>query len=190
MCVGALIGGGIDLTVQLVTNGGDLHKVNWMEVGVSAAVGATGVGLGGVIANVTKSVVVNVGLNALASAAVSYTGAEIQNAAQDALTPGQFEHTDPMRAAATGAMTGGVGAAVGEAAKAGTTALVAARYDRLTLAEKLFINSSAIIRDANAKSIYDRMYGLGGIISTTFSNSGPVVPPDVTNHLPKSSEVP
>jgi hypothetical protein len=39
---GALIGGGIDLAVQLAVNGGDVHKVNWVEVGVSAAVGATG----------------------------------------------------------------------------------------------------------------------------------------------------
>jgi hypothetical protein len=88
MCIGALIGGGIDLAVQLASNGGDVQKVNWVQVGVSAAVGATGVGLGGVIANATKSVVVNVALNTAASAAVSAVGAEVQNVTQEAGSPG------------------------------------------------------------------------------------------------------
>ena len=187
MCIGALIGGDIDLAVQLATNGGDFHKVNWVEVGVSAAVGATGVGLVSVIANVSKSVVVNVGLNTLASAAVSYVGAEVQNTVQEAVTPGQFAHVDPIRAAATGAMTGGIGAAVGELARVGTNALASGRYERLSLADKLFINSNAIIRDTNAHSIYERMYGLGGLISTTLNNSGPAIPSNVTNRLPEEA---
>ena len=74
MCIGALIGGGIDFAVQMVSNGGDVSQVNWAQVGVSAVVGATGVGLGGVIANATKSVAINIGLNAAASSAVSFIG--------------------------------------------------------------------------------------------------------------------
>ncbi len=46
MCIaaaaGALIGGGIDLGVQLWHNNGDLSKVSWSEVGVSAVAGGIG----------------------------------------------------------------------------------------------------------------------------------------------------
>jgi RHS repeat-associated protein len=46
-CVGALIGGGIDLGIQLVSNGGNLSNINWTSVGVSAALGAVGNVAGG-----------------------------------------------------------------------------------------------------------------------------------------------
>jgi hypothetical protein len=39
---GALIGGGIDLALQLATNGGNLSCVDWGRVGHAAAVGAIG----------------------------------------------------------------------------------------------------------------------------------------------------
>jgi len=187
MCIGALIGGGIDLAVQLVSNGGNVEKVNWVQVGVSAAVGATGVGLGGVIANATKSVALNIALNTVASAGVSAIGAEVQNRAQEALTPGQFASVDPVRAAATGAITGGVGAAVGEVARVGANALASAKYNSLSLGQKLLLNSSAIIPDSRARSMYDHIYGVGSFTSTTISNTGPVLPSNVTDRLPASS---
>jgi RHS repeat-associated protein len=37
---GALIGAGLDLGLQLATNGGKIECVNWMQVGISGAVGA------------------------------------------------------------------------------------------------------------------------------------------------------
>ena len=187
MCVGALIGAGIDLAVQLATNGGDVHAVNWVQVGVSAAVGATGVGLGGVIAKATTSVAVNVVLNTAASAAVSAVGAEVQNGAQEALTPGRFAPVDPVRAAATGAVTGGIGALVSEGARGAAKALEGARYSRMPLAQKLITTSTAFDRAPNARSIYDHIYGYGSFASTTISNSGPTVPPTVTDRLPSSS---
>lgn len=42
---GALIGGGIDLTTQLIQNNGDLDCVNWGSVVTSAGLGAIGGGL-------------------------------------------------------------------------------------------------------------------------------------------------
>lgn len=42
---GALIGGGVDLGMQLIQNGGDIRSVNWTSVGTSAAIGGA---LGGV----------------------------------------------------------------------------------------------------------------------------------------------
>ena len=45
--VGAVIGGGIDLGIQLISNGGRLSEVNWTSVGVSAALGTVGGFAGG-----------------------------------------------------------------------------------------------------------------------------------------------
>jgi RHS repeat-associated protein len=41
-CIGAMIGGGVDLGIQLISNGGSFSDVNWTSVGVSAALGAVG----------------------------------------------------------------------------------------------------------------------------------------------------
>lgn len=45
--IGGLIGGGLDLGLQLIQNGGNLSCVNWGSVGVSALAGAAGGALGG-----------------------------------------------------------------------------------------------------------------------------------------------
>nr|WP_255609647.1 RHS repeat domain-containing protein [Methylosinus sp. Sm6] len=41
-CIGALIGGGIDLGLQLISNGGNFSTINYTNIGVSAALGAVG----------------------------------------------------------------------------------------------------------------------------------------------------
>jgi RHS repeat-associated protein len=46
LAVGALTGGGIDLAVQLIANGGSLSQVNWTSVTISALAGAGLSGLG------------------------------------------------------------------------------------------------------------------------------------------------
>jgi RHS repeat-associated protein len=45
-CIGALVGAGLDLSLQLMQNGGDLRCINWVSVGSSAALGAIGGGFG------------------------------------------------------------------------------------------------------------------------------------------------
>lgn len=172
-CVGALLGGGIDLAVQLVTNGGDIQKVNWAQVGVSAVAGAIGVGVGAQIAKAATSVATKIALNATASAVISSGGALLQNEAQEFLTPCQFEPVDPIRAAAVGAVTGGIGAAVGETLQGGAIALQDKRIRGLSPLQRSYHDSYALIPDPNAISIYKRMYSAGGILSTTMSNSTP-----------------
>jgi hypothetical protein len=44
--VGGLIGGGIDVAIQLAKNGGNFDCVSWGQVGISAAAGAAFSGLG------------------------------------------------------------------------------------------------------------------------------------------------
>jgi RHS repeat-associated protein len=46
-CIGAAIGGGMDLAIQLIENGGNIKCVNWWSVAGNAALGALGGGLGG-----------------------------------------------------------------------------------------------------------------------------------------------
>jgi len=85
--VGAAIGGGVDLGLQLWHNGGDIHNVNWVNVGVSAAMGATGVGVGEAIgASVARTALSTAGkvaaravLNAVSGAAIGATGQVTKN---------------------------------------------------------------------------------------------------------------
>jgi hypothetical protein len=77
--VGALIGGGIDFGMQLILNGGNIGAVDVKSIIVSAAMGATGVGLGQVISkNVVQAglrgVATRAALNAAGSAAISGAG--------------------------------------------------------------------------------------------------------------------
>lgn len=51
MCVGALLGGGLDLGIQLFIEGKTMEEVNWGSVAISAAGGSVGAGLG---ANIAK----------------------------------------------------------------------------------------------------------------------------------------
>lgn len=93
----------------------------------------------------------------------------LQNEAQEFLTPCQFEPVDPIRAAAVGAVTGGIGAAVGETLQG----VQDKRIRGLSPLQRSYQDSYALIPDPNAISIYKRMYSAGGILSTTMSNSTP-----------------
>jgi RHS repeat-associated protein len=65
-CVGGLIGGGLDLGIQLISNGGRLSQFNWTSVGVSAALGAVG--------NIGGGRLVSFGLNRASNAAKGIIG--------------------------------------------------------------------------------------------------------------------
>ena len=71
---GAIIGGGIDLMVQLIDNGGKLADVNLLSVGASAIAGASGVGLANAVSVLGKKFAWNaaqrVFLNAIGSALI------------------------------------------------------------------------------------------------------------------------
>jgi hypothetical protein len=47
---GALIGAGLDIGLQLIINGGRFDCINWKQVGVSAALGVVGAGVGSTLA--------------------------------------------------------------------------------------------------------------------------------------------
>ena len=81
-CIGALIGGGIDLGLQLLSNGGSFSNVSWGSVAISAGLGAVGsIGAGrltsqflNTASNATKGVIGDVaaGVKGLAQGRVPY----------------------------------------------------------------------------------------------------------------------
>jgi hypothetical protein len=108
--VGAGLGAALDLGAQLATNGGNLSEVSWTSVGVSAASGALGAGLGANVARLTGSTIARAGLNAVGSAAIGAGGQIVKNAANDC-EDNLFEGTG--RAALFNGSLGGAGSLTG-----------------------------------------------------------------------------
>jgi hypothetical protein len=104
--VGALLGGGVELGLQLATNGGNFRCINWWDVGVSAAVGAVAPGW------------LNVGKTALKSGkAISTLTSQSANTANRAAKIGQRIQKNAVsitNLAATGGIPGGKGVRQGD----------------------------------------------------------------------------
>ena len=82
--IGAFIGGGLDLGIQLYSNGGSFSDVSWTSVGVSAGLGAVGAGIASKINTVNKlgeiNKLTNTGRNLVTSGAEpKFTSAISQN---------------------------------------------------------------------------------------------------------------
>lgn len=113
MLIGAAIGGGLDLAVQLA-QGRSFSEVNWVSVGAGAVSGALGAGLGANVARLTASIAARAALNAVGSAAI---GAGVQTA-RNAIE-GNPLGCGVGSAAAISGVLGGVGSAVGDLAERG-----------------------------------------------------------------------
>ncbi len=146
--VGAAFGGGIDLGVQLATNGGDFSEVNWASVGISAVVGASGVGLGTVVASATTNVALRIALNAAGGTLIGGYAEEFEHALEgNNSMEGVFES-----ALLSGGLSG-LGTATGEAFEAG-------------------VRMSAL----DEEDILSRLFtGAGTSFGTAISNSGAAV---------------
>jgi RHS repeat-associated protein len=81
--VGAGVGAAFDIGAQLATNGGSITDINWGSVGVSAASGAVGVGLGANVARITTSITGRAVLNGIGSAGIGAVGQISKNAMDD-----------------------------------------------------------------------------------------------------------
>lgn len=101
--------------------GKSLREVNYVSVGISAAAGVTGAGLGKAVATVSRSITQSaVKQVAFRSAGNAVAGAGI-GAAQTAatnLTKPENEKGSVLRGALTGAAMGGAGSLAGDAAEA------------------------------------------------------------------------
>ncbi len=124
--IGAVIGGGIDLAAQVFIEGKSLKQVNYASVGISAAAGATGVGLGGVVANASKSlattaikqVAIRAGGNMVAGAVVGTAQTAATNAVSD-----KSEQKSLLTGALLGAAGGAAGSLAGDVAEAAANKL-------------------------------------------------------------------
>jgi RHS repeat-associated protein len=112
--VGAAIGGGLDLGVQLWQNGGDLSNINWGSVGVSTLTGAIGGGIGGFLSKQGVGLAARTAITAGAEFNLGYWGKVAENkvTGKDDLFDGAF---------LSGAI-GGVSGAGGELLQAGAGA--------------------------------------------------------------------
>ncbi|TQV87929.1 RHS repeat-associated core domain-containing protein [Aliikangiella coralliicola] len=120
---GALVGGGVNFVAQGLTKGFD--NVDYTQVAVAAAVGATGVGLAesigasvaGMGLTAAQSMAVNAGGNAAVGATLGALGT-VTNSLVDGLqgdSDGSFPSLDALGSSATeGAIFGGLGSVVGE----------------------------------------------------------------------------
>jgi len=168
--VGALIGAGIDLGVQLATNGGNFGNVNWVSVGASALSGATGVGLASAVANLTKNFGKQLALNAIGSAGIGAVATVGQN----------FVNGCPLgenvlkNAVITGA-AGGIGFAVGSIAGSAIDTVAAnSAWNAASLSDKLLAISNAITASSTGTLLG---VGIGNAVGITISNSGPAITP-------------
>ncbi|MGE0082858.1 MAG: RHS repeat-associated core domain-containing protein [Desulfococcaceae bacterium] len=157
---GALLGGGIDLAVQLIS--GD--DINWVSVGMSALAGAAGVGLGTSVAKLTTSFAKRMALNAIGSAAIGAATKYGQN-----LIEGNPCHGDGvLESAILGGVLGGAGFAAGSLAESFITSTI---WNNLSLGQKLLANSNAVSVPGGISSLG---VGIGNIIGNTIANSGPI----------------
>jgi RHS repeat-associated protein len=108
MLIGAAVGGGLDLAVQLAQGSG-FSGINWVSVVASATSGALGVGLGANVARLTASVAARAALNAAGSAAI---GAGVQVARNG--IEGNPLGTGVRDATVVSGVLGGVGSATGD----------------------------------------------------------------------------
>ena len=117
MLIGAAIGGGLDLAVQLA-QGRSFSEVNWVSVGAGAASGALGAGLGANVARLTASITARAALNAVGSAAI---GAGVQTA-RNAIE-GNNLGAGVGSAAVVSGVLGGVGSATGDLIERGVVSM-------------------------------------------------------------------
>lgn len=79
LAIGALIGGGIELGVQLIENGGELTAVDWADVGISAGAGAMGAELGVAGGAFIESTLARAAFNAVGSGLIGAETTALNN---------------------------------------------------------------------------------------------------------------
>ena len=108
--IGAAIGAGLDLGVQLWQNGGDFSKIKWDSVLISGISGAIGGGIGGALLKQGTSLAARTALNAGVGFNLGYYGKMGENAWRgEDLTQGTMQ----------AGIFGGLGGAAGELIPAG-----------------------------------------------------------------------
>lgn len=166
---GALVGGGINLAVQLAANGGDLASINLTSMAASAVAGATGVGLATAISSLTRGIGTQLVLNMLGSAGIGAASTLGQN-----LISGKCLTQDVSRNALLSGFLGGLGFAAVNAQFAISAAAANTAWNNASLSQRLLSVSNAISLPANANSL---AVGVGNALAIAISNSSPIITP-------------
>jgi hypothetical protein len=164
---GAIIGGGLNLGVQLYQNGGNLGEVNWLHVGVATATGALGGGAGSWLFAKTTNLAINIIGNAAVGSALgagstayqNYVGNECERVSRSAVVGGVL-----------GAAGGYFGAGIGNDAAASALAAQAAVNRFLNT---LLPNGRAFTGDLVGRSVAGAGGAIGNAVGNVISNSGP-----------------
>ncbi|MFH0971271.1 MAG: toxin TcdB middle/N-terminal domain-containing protein [Candidatus Micrarchaeota archaeon] len=85
---GGIIGGGLSLGAQLISNGGNINQVSWSDVGKSAAVGAVAGGVAGLTAGASLLATVGSGVVSGRAAQVADNALSGQSLDKNVLDPG------------------------------------------------------------------------------------------------------
>jgi RHS repeat-associated protein len=189
LLAGFLVGAGIDFATQMIVNKGDFSKVDLKQTMVSGLVGATGAGLGGVIANSVKSVglagaravATEVVANGIVSGATSAGGKALDNALH-----GKPLSEGVSQAATSGAILGAGGRAATEATtvalKAGASATAQKAFENADSATKLMAVSNATdvakVAAASVKRQIDAAAAAAGLVTSNLPAGSPKPAPD------------
>jgi RHS repeat-associated protein len=117
--VGAGVGAGLNIASQLAANGGNLGQINPAQVGLAAASGLLGGGLGTLTSGL--SVTANITANAIGSALISGGLAVIQNKVGEVC--GEGPSKDALKEALRGGAYGFLGASLGNTFQSGYKAV-------------------------------------------------------------------
>lgn len=172
---GAAAGAAIDLGFQMIVEKKSIKEVNWVSVGVSAASGATGVGLSRVVAkNVAKSAALRVAANTAGSAVIGGAATTANTVGTNIVEGSQLTEGLTSKAIATGmatnAITGGLGAVADEGLSAGGRAL-----SRVLDQQDLLDDVPFYAVGNRGDAMENAMTGLGNATGTAISNSGAAV---------------
>jgi RHS repeat-associated protein len=165
--VGAVVGGGIDFTAQMIAHKGDITKVNGLQVLGSAGEGA----VAGVVATGTALGVVAMGATGVAGsiAAGSIGGATAggsMEAASQLLTNGAITDGAAVAGATLfGGLTGGISTTIGEGASALVSSRNAAAFNNLPTEVKRLAQGGSITGPYTRAPIVDKATAAGGAAS-------------------------
>lgn len=165
--LGAVIGGGLDLGIQLYQNGGSFSEVNWTQVGINAAAGAVTGGAGRLISQSSLTL----GKKILANTAVGTATGTVAKAT-DNITKGKDIEDGLMQAAALNAGFSFFGAGFSEVSK--FRALTNTELSETLLAKAIHESGEHFFERGSLQALTnntDKLFTLSAVGGMVISNS-------------------
>ncbi len=191
LALGAFIGGSIDFAAQVFIEGKAVRDVNYASVFISAAAGATGAGLGGVVANfsrsLTRSAIKQVAIRAAGNMAIGAGVGCAQTAATNAFSD-KSEQKSLSAGTLWGAGGGAFGSLVGDVVEAAANKIGSAIVT--TIADTC-VEPNALQTKLIQSGTLQVTNTVGGDLSRVAAGSGEVagaVVPDLVSRVIENAE--